>query len=470
MIDFFRRDKNWWLLAAFAVLLLGAVLTRVGITREITLIVNGETRQVRTAALTVAGVLRSGEVSLQKEDLVVPERGTFFWDADVIQVQQAQTIMILTPEGEQRMVTPERVPSNLMGMMGIDLFPEDRLRINGQEIDPQAPLEFSGEVVLQYDPARTLRLEIDGIESVHHTQAVTLGAALEAEGIHLASQDWVSQPLSTPINDELAVSIRRALPVTINIAGATVTGWSASTTVGEALQDIGVSLQNLDYSLPSEDALLPESREIEVVRVREDVMIMTDEVAYENEYLEDPGTLLDQVSVIEPGQVGIYATRERVRFEDGNEVDRMDQETWQASEARDGVLGYGTRAEIRTAVVDGQTIEYWRKISVYATSYKPCDNQGVCHDGTATGIPLQKGVVAVRPHWISVPNGYGMWLQPVYVPGYGHAVIGDTGGGIPGTPWIDLAYRDENYVSWHQWTTLYFLPPIPNWYPAIIVP
>jgi 3D (Asp-Asp-Asp) domain-containing protein len=231
-----------------------------------------------------------------------------------------------------------------------------------------------------------------------------------------------------------------------------------------------MSLQNLDYSLPPEDATLPENRIIEVVRVREEVMVLTDEVAYENEYVEDPNTLLDQIAVIEPGQVGIFATRERVRYEDGEAVKSLAQDAWQASETRDGVLGYGTKAEIRTAVVDGQTIEYWRKISVYATSYKPCDNQGNCHDGTATGIPLQKGVVAVRPHWISVPNGYGMWLQPVFVPGYGHAVIGDTGGGIPGTPWIDLAYRDEDYVSWHHWTTMYFLTPIPNWYPAIIVP
>jgi 3D (Asp-Asp-Asp) domain-containing protein len=61
-----------------------------------------------------------------------------------------------------------------------------------------------------------------------------------------------------------------------------------------------------------------------------------------------------------------------------------------------------------------------------------------------------------------------MALQRVYVQGYGHATIGDSGGGIPGTYWIDLGYSDEDYVGWHSWTTLYFLPPIPAWYPVVL--
>jgi len=123
-------------------------------------------------------------------------------------------------------------------------------------------------------------------------------------------------------------------------------------------------------------------------------------------------------------------------------------------------------------VIDGQTLEYWRKVSVYATSYSPC-RSGVdgCLYGTATGImPVQKGVVAVTPRWLSVTNGYGMWGQAVYIPGYGYGVIADSGGGIPGTPWIDLAYSDEDYVTWGTWTTMYFLTPAPAWAPSILYP
>ena len=139
---------------------------------------------------------------------------------------------------------------------------------------------------------------------------------------------------------------------------------------------------------------------------------------------------------------------------------------WQASEAKEGLLGVGTKIEVKSAVVDGQTLEYFRTVSVYATSYSPCKS-GVdrCLYGTASGMPVEKGVVAVTVDWFLAMRG-----QRVYIPGYGYGVIGDTGGGIPGTPWIDLAYSDDAYVPWGTWTTMYFLTPVPAWVPTFLSP
>ncbi|MBI9043866.1 MAG: hypothetical protein JEZ06_05230, partial [Anaerolineaceae bacterium] len=80
-----------------------------------------------------------------------------------------------------------------------------------------------------------------------------------------------------------------------------------------------------------------------------------------------------------------------------------------------------------------------------------------------SGEPVQQGVIAVRLHWYLQMAG-----QQVYIPGYGFARILDVGGGIPGEYWIDLGYSDEDYVSWHQYVTLYFLTPIPETIPWIL--
>jgi 3D (Asp-Asp-Asp) domain-containing protein len=88
---------------------------------------------------------------------------------------------------------------------------------------------------------------------------------------------------------------------------------------------------------------------------------------------------------------------------------------------------------------------------MYAVSYNVTSNGGY---GTATGIPLAKGVAAIDPRYI--PYGTRM-----YVPGYGEALAADTGGGIKGRM-IDLGYLDEDYVSWHEWVTVYFLWPPPE--------
>jgi hypothetical protein len=270
----------------------------------------------------------------------------------------------------------------------------------------------------------------------------------------------------------MTVKIRQARTLTVHLQDASVTGLSAAATVGEALMDIGIPLQNLNYSYPAEGEPVPDDGEITVVQVDEDIQIMTDEIPFTYEYVEDPNAMLDEISIIEQGQTGIYATRERIRYADGEEIRRDTEDTWQASEAKDGVLGYGTDIVVRTEVVDGRTIEYWRKISVYATSYKPCDSEGVCHPGTSTGLMMvKKGSIAVTQRWLEGPSygGLNMWGLPVYVAGYGEGIIADSTYYAPDYPWVDLGYSEDDYVSWHNWTTMYFLTPVPNDYIAPII-
>lgn len=472
MKTFLTENKKWLIPSAFLAVLAGLVMIVFGLTQTLTIIIDGEPLAVRTPALTVSGALRAAGVSADDADRVMPSGTRVFWDQPVIRVESAREIIIKGIEEEIRILSAERIPANLLAEIGIQLYPQDRLLVNGKTINPHQPLTGDDPILLQVEPALPVNLMIDDQDMTLYTSQSTLGEALEAAGINVGKHDRVSEKFTSPVASLESVMIRRARPVTVKTPETTTVGMTAADTVGDALLDIGVPLQNLDYSIPEGHLPIPEDGQIEVVRVREAVMLMTDEVAFTNEYVEDPDTVLDQLSVIEPGQKGIYATRERVQYENGEEAWRSPQENWQASEAKDGVLGYGSKVEIRTAVVDGQEIEYWRKITVYATAYSPC-RSGVdgCLYGTATGIlPVQKGVVAVTPRWISVPNGYGMWGQSVYIPGYGHGIIADTGGGIPGTPWIDLAYSDDDYVSWNRWTTMYFLTPVPPWAPPILVP
>ena len=472
MKHFLKKFQKVLFPGAVLLILFGAGLLWLGLRQSLTVIVNGEAETVHSPAISVSGVLRDAGIVPDDADRVIPSRDRLFWDRAAVNVQTARQIIIKTPQEEIVLETAERIPANLLEEAGITLFPKDQVLVNGTAVDPNDALRGEDPVLLQYKPAKTITLEIDGSQTTFYTDQPTLGAALEDEKIFLAPQDWISDPLASAVTGSMRVTIRRARPITVSMGETALTGWSSAVTVGDALQDLGVPLQNLDYSKPADEKPLPENGEIKIVRVSEDVLIMTDEVAYQNEYVEDPDTLLDTTSVIEPGQVGIFATRERIRYENGQETWRSTQDRWQASEAQDGVIGYGTQVEIRTEVVGGVEIEYWRKIAVYATAYSPCrSGTDQCHYGTATGImPVQQGVVAVTPRWLSVPNGYGMWGQPVYIPGYGRGVIADVGGGIPGTPWIDLAYSDDNYVSWNRWTVMYFLTPVPAWYPAFILP
>ncbi len=467
MKAFLEKYLKWLLPGAILMILVGLGLIWMGLFQTNTVIVAGEVINVRTPAWQVAGILRAAGISVGEDDRVTPEGDPWIWRQAVIKIEPARDVLIHTPEDAVWLHTAEKIPANLLAKLNLPLFPTDRLLVDGKEINPHTPLEGNDFMLLQVIPAVPVDLDIDGRLVTLYTDQPTLGAALEAAAIRVSPQDWVSEDLMTPLDDDLAVSIRRAQQVSVRFGEITVSGMTPAVTVGEALVDLGIPLQNLDHTLIAEEDPIPEGETIEVVHVNEEIMILKDEVPYSNEFVEDPDTVLDQISVVTPGQVGIFALRERVRYANGEEVWRDVPESWQASEAMDGVLGYGSKVKVRTAVVDGQEIEYWRKISVYATSYSPC-RLGVpdlCSYTTASGLPLQKGSIAVTRSWFNM-----MRFQQVFVQGYGRGVIMDVGGGALYFDhyWIDLGYSDENYQPWHHWTTMYFLTPVPDWYPAIL--
>lgn len=468
-----NKNKRILFPAAILAILAGMVLIFFGLLRTVTVVINGTAQTVRTPALTVSGVLRAASLPGDSANKSQPSQGRLIWNTPLVTVQTAREVVLSTPEYEISIRSAESIPANLLEQAEIPLYPNDQVRVNGAKVDALESLNTTEGFVMQYLPAQPITLEIGNQITTIYSAETTLGAALEEAQIALSPQDVVSLDLATPVDGPLMVSIRKARAVTVMVDGKTVSGMTAAETVGGALLALDIPLQDLDYSIPAETADLPEDGQIELVRVHEEIQIATDEVAYANSYVEDPTTPLDETSVVEPGQMGIYASRVRVRYADGEEVWRDSDGTWQASEAKDGILGYGTDIVIQTAVVDGITIEYWRKKSVYATYYVPCDAYGNCYDGTAGGYPLQKGIIAVMPWWYSVPEGLAMADLQVYVQGYGYGIIGDVCGGCSGnTPWIDLAYRDTDDINWvNGWTVMYFLTPVPDRYiPAIITP
>ncbi|OGY31116.1 MAG: hypothetical protein A3A57_01850 [Candidatus Woykebacteria bacterium RIFCSPLOWO2_01_FULL_41_12] len=105
--------------------------------------------------------------------------------------------------------------------------------------------------------------------------------------------------------------------------------------------------------------------------------------------------------------------------------------------AEEAKMQSGINIPKNIAVIPLEELDYSRKLRVFATSYdKNCNG---CNSTTATGLPTGYGVVAVDPKVI--PLG-----TKLYIPGYGTAVAGDTGGNIKGNK-IDLGF-DNIKTGW----------------------
>jgi len=450
-----------------ALILIGLAMAYLGLQRQVTLVVDGSPQVLTSRALTVTGVLREAGYTLTADDRVFPGPGSLLLTRSTVRLDRARRVELLTRDGKTiPLQSAEAIPANLLILAGVRLYPGDALRLNGEQIDPYQPLPAGASVFrMEYKQALPLTVQDGASQWTLYSSAGTLIEALWQAGITLSLADRIQPDPSTSLTGNLSVAIERAQPAQIVLADRTVNTVTTADTVGELLVEAGIPLQGLDYALPAEDQALPEDRQVRLVRVHDEILLEQQPIPFSSSYIADDQTELDQRSVVTAGEYGIQVSRVRVRLEDGVETARTADAAWVAKEPVNQVLGYGTQAVVKNIDTPYGTLEYWRAVNVYATSYSPC-RLGIpnyCNYQTSSGAQLRQGIVAVTRAWYSWMRG-----QQVYIPGYGIAVVGDVGGGIPGRYWVDLGYSDEDFKSWASNVTMYFLTPVPAAVPGIL--
>lgn len=369
------------------------------------------------------------------------------------------TVTIVDNDKVFTLQTNQRIPSVILNQAGISLSTDDRLLLNGLPITLDQSIG-SYPVTLQVRRALTMTISsLQGPQTIQ-SSAFTVGEALQETGIHLSENDTVDPPTQFPVSSLLFPITIYYLPaheLTIHADGRTIKINSSAASVSEALAEAGIPLLGLDYSSPSENETVPADGQIRVLRVSESVILAQRPIPFESELQASASVPLDQTQILQPGENGLSVQRVRIRYEDGQEISRVTEAETIVRPSKRRLLGYGTKVEIKTGIVDGREIEYWRAVQMYATSYSPCRSGGnACHYHTASGQNLRRGMVGLRTSWYSSMQG-----QRLYIPGYGFASVEDVCGGCLGKPWIDLGYSDNDYEQWSSWVMVYFLTPVP---------
>ena len=239
---------------------------------------------------------------------------------------------------------------------------------------------------------------------------------------------------------------------------------STAKTVGEALAEAGIPLMGLDISSPAENEPLPADGQIKVTRVAASLLVELQSIPFDTEETESADVAFGTQEILQNGVNGVAMIRTRIRYEDGVEVSRAQEEKTIVQEPVRQVVASGSKIVLSPAGGDAP-YPYWYATQMYASWYSPCNSgTGSCSYGTASGERAGYGIVAVDYSIYSYLAG-----MKVYIPGYGVATIGDTGGGpiietafgVARTQWIDLGYDDNNIGALSGWVTVYFLEPAP---------
>lgn len=431
--------------------------------KPVTLQVNQQSFTVLTNQNTVAGVLNDAAISLAPEDIVFPAPDSPIPENQSIEVKLALPVQIQADGDTITRRTQGKTIADALRDASITLKPYDRVLIDGSVVEPIAPLPRATEddpPALQIVVQRAVPIEVNdnGALTTFYTTAPTLGEALRQAGLVVYLGDSVTPDLGTPVAPGWQVYIRRSRAATINVDGKTIRTRTLGDTVASLITQEGIELAGKDYTVPAATEAVRDGMNVQVMRVKEDFVTESEAVPFETSWQPDPSLEIDDHQVTQAGVEGTKKRTIRISYENGREVSRSIEKEWIEAAPVTKIINYGTKIVHRDLTLpDGSTTTYWRKIRVLATSYTAATSgKARTHPEfgiTALGWQAGLGIVAVDPKVINLRS-------KIYVPGYGLATAGDTGGRIKGRR-IDLGYDESDLVLWFKWVDIYLLDPPP---------
>ncbi len=462
-----------------AVVLLTLGLARTG--SPLVVEVDGQRHEARTHAMTVGQALRWSGFELYPEDRVSPGLEAELQPGMVVQVHRARPVDLHVDGRTRQLRTHATTVDQLLVEAGVELGPADEIWLDGwlvepdkvlwgEEADvprttshrggPRVPADAGAgdPPVIAVRRALSLSLNDDGASTTLYTTSDTVGQVLQEHGILLYLGDAVQPGLQDRVTPGMAVTIDRSVPIQIEADGRTIRTRTRAKDVAGALGQEGIALLGKDRVELALSAPIRSGVTLRVIRVREELAIEFEPIPFKTEWVPDPEVEIDNIRLVREGQVGLTKRRFRVVYENDQEVDRYLEDVWAEQPPITKTMAYGTKIIVRTLQTPDGEIEYWRKMRVYTTGYtaatcgKPRDHPRYGY--TRLGIWLTKGIVATDPTVIPLKTR-------MYVPGYGLAFAGDTGGGVKGK-FVDLGFDEDNYESWHWWTDIYLLTPVPS--------
>jgi 3D (Asp-Asp-Asp) domain-containing protein/uncharacterized protein YabE (DUF348 family) len=286
------------------------------------------------------------------------------------------------------------------------------------------------------DEAHTVTFESKGADAELTTTAATVGDFLREQNVTVAAGDYVDPAIGVPISDGLLITYRPAVELTIRTGRQSIAAVSSAADVGAMLVERHVALGPDDLVHPALSDPLPADGVVRIQRVTTWVRTRRETIVpktiHRLDFSMDPGSS----RTIAAGASGRRTIVIRFTRVDGGKLQKTIVASHVTRKPRtrvvaDGIGEYDAFARFAARGIQRSQFIAQRAMEMVATAYT-ADCAG-CSGMTAIGRRAGHGIVAVDPRVI--PLG-----TRLFIPGYGLAVAGDTGGAIRGLR-IDLGFN-----------------------------
>ena len=283
-----------------------------------------------------------------------------------------------------------------------------------------------------FDITRRVFVEVDGTQKELRTNAPNPQEILKEAGVVLAPGDgWRLKGANKRVQDGSVIQVVRAIPFVVIRGEETKEYRSSKATVGEALMSVGISYHK-ERVYPEPQSALEAGMQIFVLGNGEELEFSEESMDFPVKYEEDHEVIFGNEKIAHPGKEGKQTVvSKRVKNKDGtHSLQELTRRVTMEPETK--IIRKGMAMSVYTP--EGYK-RYTKKITAEATAYVATGNR------TSIGLVPYEGIVAVDPRMIP-------YYTKMYIPGYGMAMAGDTGGDMLHHR-IDLFFNSYNRAI--QW-------------------
>lgn len=277
---------------------------------------------------------------------------------------------------------------------------------------------------------KTVNIYVDGKEITVVTFKKDVNQVLQNENIEISENDKVVPAIDSKISNNDQIIVKKAVPVSVTIAGAKLDFVSAEDTISDmliaeanTLNEKGINYNENDIVTPEKDTTLEKNMDIKIVQVTDEevseTVVMPCSTSEKIDYDQD----VSYSEVVQDGSDGEKKITYKVTKHDGKVVSKDETSQTPIKASVDKIVAKGGSQFVASRGSDTSKIK--KTIYVDTTAYSGGPNCSTYTGRKAARNPNGISTIAVDPRVI--PLG-----SLVYIDGYGKAVAADIGTSITG--------------------------------------